>query len=353
MDFVKRNLFWIGMGALALAGGVVLAVWGIPARGANAKGASALKGEASRVSPAAARQDLKNTSYAEREEKKQEVLEDQWKRTLRELEGRDKAIEQKLKDPDDSSRFVDDEDGGTWKRVYAQQMSSLLERMYDSFVEVGASPIVVRSYQNIWPKPEEIRRETKRFWIQYYIVNAIAGLNKEGLRPVVPVFDTFSFVPQPDRLLETTHQTLFKPVPFALQVFCEFRYVPLVMSNLRGAANLNVYVTTMSLDRVGSGRTSRRMGGGMGMGAGGMMPGGSMAFSDPLAGYDPMMDMAVGRPSTMPSRPLSGRPGVLGTRQQEQQAVLPATLVRTLIKGYVADYVGEEQEQSQGQGLVE
>ena len=75
-----------------------------------------------------------------REASKQEVLEDQWERTLRELEKRDTAIEQKLRDPDDSSRFVDDKDGGTWKRAYAREMQDLLARMYDSFVEIGASP---------------------------------------------------------------------------------------------------------------------------------------------------------------------------------------------------------------------
>ena len=349
MDFVKRNVFWIAMGALVVLCGVAFAALALPARANNNKLAASIKSEANTVHSTATRTDLRNPEAVAQQKKKTNALQAQWQQALQVLQDSDKLIERRFDDPNEPGRMVDDGDAGTWKQAYSQQMSGLLEMLSEKFVEIGAQPIVQKDYQNTWPSAAEVKAETKRYWVQHYILSAIAALNREGLKPAVPVFGSFLFSAQPDRLLDASHETLFDVIPFELQLECEFYSAPLVMATLRNMKELNCYVTTVTLDRSSGAASSMQRGGRRGRRA---APSASMpmgGYGDPSAMFDPTGGGALwgGRPGT--GAPSTGR--VAGAATEQEESVLPSTLVRVYLKGYVADYRTEEEQASQPPAL--
>jgi len=348
MDFVKRNAFWIAMGALAFVGGVVFAVVGLPARGKNIAMVASLQSEASKVAKAAARNDLPNPEWSKQAEQIRQQLQAQWERAMEGLKARDAALEQPFRDPLAPTEFVKPTDAGTWKDVYRAKIAALIERVRTAFPVSGSRPVVSKVWADVWPQPEEMKEETKRYWIQHYAIEAIAGLNKPGRKPAVPRFDSFQFAAQPERLLHATHRTMFQVVPFEIRLGCEFQSIPLVMSSLLNVPQVEFYVTSVDLERsqqAGSSRGGGFMGGGTGMPS----PG---ALFDP---GDPMMGGGMGVPFVLPEDQGSMTPRRRGRiprrgpdrgAEVESDYVLPSTLVEVVLRGYVTDYIaGDEQEE--------
>ncbi|MFO7956977.1 MAG: hypothetical protein R6X33_07730 [Candidatus Brocadiia bacterium] len=374
MDLITRNKFWIGVGLLVLVAGVAFGVFFVPVRAGNTRRAAEIRRKAQSVAEYKDKSGIVNQRWIEQAERSVEEWQEEIRQIGRKLETQDSAIEQLFKDPDNPGR-EDALEAGMWKMVYRENIRSLRETGRRAFKVFGDQALVTTEYGDEWPPSEEMRREEKKYWVQKLIVEALAGLNRESGRPVVPVFDSFSFVQEPERLLHPSHNNIFKPVPFEIRLASTFPNVPLVVHALLNS-EANCQITSIQVER--SDRAGERR---------------NVAQAQHLEVEAPEMQepeeprrarrtsapppiapdaQQAGPPAWLTEEMLMGEQGpppeVTGQRQRErepsrqprarrpstrqqraepaEEVELPANLVDVTLKGYVLDYV---EQQTQGQ----
>ena len=245
MEAIKRMKFWIGLGLLVVASGVVLGVWFVPARKKSASFLSDWRSKETKIRAYEGMSDVRGpadvTALKELQQRYQQQLEEA-KELLAEW---DKLLEDYIPDEDGSRRQLD---GAAWKVAYAARVDALEEDAQESFPSAPASIVVQRDFGRAWPTPEEMRQEAKRYWVQFYLLEAISAVNK--VSDVVPTLKVFQLVERPDRLLGADDASMFQPIPFEFQFATEFKNLPMVLHKLL-QCRVPVSVTTLSVKRRG------------------------------------------------------------------------------------------------------
>lgn len=373
MDFITRNKFWIGVGLLVLVAGVAFGVFFVPVRAGNSRRAAEIRRKAESVAEYKGSSRVVNERWIQQAEQSAEQWQQEIQRIRRQLETQDSAIEQMFKDPDNPER-KDSLEAGMWKMVYREHVRELRETARRAFKVFGEDALVTTQYGDEWPPSEEMRREEKKYWVQKLVVDTLSRLNEDRPRPVVPVFDSFSFVQKPERLLHPSHSNTFRPIAFELRLASTFPNVPLVVHALLNS-EANYQITSIQVER--SDRAGERR---------------NVAQAQHLEVEAPEMQepeeprrdrrtpvspptapdaQQDGPPAWLTMEMLMGEqappPEVTGQRQRQREpsrqpsarsrarqrraepegkVELPANLVDVTLKGYVLDYV---EQQTQGQ----
>jgi hypothetical protein len=365
MDFITRNKFWIGVGLLVLVAGVAFGVFFVPVRAGNSRRAAEIRRKAQSVADYKGSSRIVNQQWIQQADQSAEEWQEEIRQIGRELETQDSAIEQLFKDPDNPGRD-DPLEAGMWKMVYREKVRSLRDLGRRAFKVFGDEALVTTEYGDEWPPSDEMRREEKKYWVQEIVVGTLAGLNEGRTRPIVPVFDSFSFIQKPERLLHSSHNDTFRPIAFELRLASTFPNVPLVVHALL-TSEANCQITSIQVersDRAGERRNvaqaeqleieapevveaeqpERRTYQPPAM-AGAQAEEGPPAWltMEMLTGEQAPPPEVTGRRERQPSR----RPAARERRAQPEQKVeLPANLVDITLKGYVLDYV---EQRTQGQ----
>jgi hypothetical protein len=139
---------------------------------------------------------------------------------------------------------------GLWKGVYATRVGQLRSVMQENFLGYGENCLDVASYtQGYVPTETEMQWQEEAYWIQRYVVDALAGLNNvpqespvmtederlsirrqrlEEDRYVVPLLRSVRFAPQPERMLHYSHSESFRPLPIDVTLIMSSRYLNLL-----------------------------------------------------------------------------------------------------------------------------
>ena len=280
-------------------------------------------------------------------------------------------------------------------------MDSLLNSLQKSFLIVGDNPVVAQQYGDEIPDAKEIQTQTRYLHVQQLVIGAIEKLNSPADR-TVPVFNGFTFLSQPERLLSTAHSTEFTPIPFQVRISTDFTNIPRVLHSLlqspvqveitsisiarpdrldRGAPGKKAWAARTELARTAPARWRRPAGprpaqqpspsaGPMGTGGPSaeqlqawqeaaletqrQMMAAATANAGQAAAAAAARAAALGQsygPGAQPSgtqpaaarRPTAARTAKGTEVTEEIKAQLPKTLVDVTIRGYVADYKPQQQ----------
>jgi len=243
MEFVRRMKFWIGLGILVLAGGVVLGVWFVPTWRANAASMSEWEQTVGDVQ-GLDELTLHNQADVKSAQDLTQALQKQLEEAEKALQAKTAILRQYLPDPETGGPGKPLE-AGIWKVVYEQNMDDLEQRVSESFLTVGGSIIFRQYWGESWPTQEEMRDEAKLYWLQRYLLEALTSANED--RMVVPTLSSFNLFASPDRLLNPSHGRLFWPVGFQMVITTELESVPMVLQKLL-EARVGVVVTTLYVD---------------------------------------------------------------------------------------------------------
>jgi hypothetical protein len=247
MDFVKRMKFWIGVGLLVLVSGVVFGVWFLPARARSGRGAASWREKVQGVESMATPQGLEqlhSEADVQSAEQVKEQLEQQLSRAKEMVAEQDRLLEDHIPDPDTGECVT--REGGAWKLIYGKQMENLEADIRKSFVVAPTGLVRAKSYGDAWPGEEEMKTESKNYWVQRYVLEALAAANSK--RMVVPILNGFRLVDKPDRLLHPTHATMYQLHPFEIQIATEFPSIPFVLEQLL-KCKVGVAVTGLDVER--------------------------------------------------------------------------------------------------------
>jgi hypothetical protein len=243
MEFVRRMKFWIGLGILVLAGGVVLGVWFVPTWRANAASMSNWEETVGDVQ-GLDEMTLHNGHDVKSAQDLTQALQKQLEEAEKALQAKTAILRQYLPDPDTGGPGKPLE-GGLWKDAYERNMDDLEQGVRESFLTVGGDIILRQYWGEGWPTQEEMRDEAKLYWLQRYLLEALASANED--RMVVPTLSGFSLFASLDRLLNPSHGQLFRPVGFQMVITTELESVPMVLQKLL-EAKVGVVVTTLYVD---------------------------------------------------------------------------------------------------------
>ncbi len=226
MDFIVRMKFWVAVGALVLISGVVFGVWFVPAGRKNHAQMAAWKQKADNVASFAQKERIPGAQDVQNLGDLAAAYKSDLAAITEGLAKEDALLEQ---------HFVDAETGdelspGTWKVVYGEKMDALEEEIHKSFLSTPDQPILRKFYGTEWPDQQEMRQEEKQYWVQKYIMEALAASNK--VRMVVPVFSQLQLVDRPERLLHPSEGQLFEPRAFQIEIATDYKSLPLVLSKL-------------------------------------------------------------------------------------------------------------------------
>jgi len=247
VDFLVRNKFWLALGVLVLAAAVAFGAVFIPARSRNASRISDMKEKAAAVAEYASTGKVVNELWIAQEEELARNWQGEVEATREYLRERDSIIEQYFRAPDEPER-EDLLESGTWKLVYKANIGKLREYVTKTFPVVGRRPVVEKEYGDIWLEPEDMRVEEKKYWIQKYAIEAIGALNEVEGKEIVPIYGAFEFLTQPERLLDGSHGTVFKPIPFRMVLSTSFSNVGRVQAALR-RSKIAVEITGLEIER--------------------------------------------------------------------------------------------------------
>ncbi len=244
MEFIMRMKFWIALGLLVLVSGVVLGVWFVPARGKSSSLMEDWQRKAGEVHTLAQQQRAPNQEAISQARGLKDDYERDLQQVMQKLQERDQLLERYMPDPADNSEKA--VEPGKWKGIYDEQMTALEEDIRKSFAVASQGLVVRTHYGDDWPPVEEMRREAKRYWMQRYLLQALAEANDE--RMAVPVLSSFTFLERPERLLHPSHGELFRPWAFELVIATEFQDLPLVLEKLL-QCEVGVSITSVQMDR--------------------------------------------------------------------------------------------------------
>ena len=254
-ELLQRNKFFIGVAVLVLVG--ILAVIGLflPARAANGETAKDLGAKSQSLATYAAKPELASKASVEEATKLTATYQGALDELRGELAKQAAPLDEPLREKG-APATTGQLDGSTWKLVYAQDVKDLADSLGKSFLVVGANPIVAQSYGDEIPPAPEIATQTRYLLVQKYAIAALAGLNDQPNAPIVPVFNGFSFLSAPERLLSPIHGQDFTPIPFEIRVSANFGNIPRVLFALLKSP-VKFELTSISvarpdrLDRVG------------------------------------------------------------------------------------------------------
>jgi hypothetical protein len=334
-----RNKFWLGMAAIGLAALLLFLLGALPVMRKNDKELATLQERAEALEKIS-EGPVKNQQWIEEEEERREAYQQQLQIVRQELADRDALIERHFRDPDNPETEPPLE-GARWKQVYRMLIDRLHEQLEGSVTAVAREdPLEVAQFGPVWPRPEEMRRHEKRYWVQKAVVDVIDKVNTG--QKVVPVFESFRFRKRPERFMHRSHRTNFNCLSFALRVRMEFEDVPLLLHSLF-ASEYGFEVTSVALDRTGgvggrrAGPSPAPAGAGfeaMGRGGGG---GGFEAMGPPGGGgggFEAMGPPGGGRGG---GRAAARRRRTAGPASGTGEA-LSDTLLNVVVSGYVPDY---------------
>ncbi len=388
IDFVVKKAFWIGMGLVVVAGGLLFMFVGRPAMAENNERHSNLNSRASKLQSYAQSEYIKNESWVDRAKRLQDRYKQEEEQVTNYLVQRDnQQLEKRFEDPDNPQSELGRTD---WKMVYQDKMEQLRERLRKNVLLVNPQQALIQEQFDVSvPTRLQIRYAEKRFWIQQAIVDCLTKLN--AARPVIPRFEYFQFTEMPRRLMSQAHTEDFKPRAFEINVRCEFDNVPrLIHELLKHPIGLEVTeVLTMRGQRGGQqgygsgsgeggsrgygGEYEGQRGGGYGEGYGGEYGGGYGGQYGPMYGGGPSGGgmYGGGMPGEMYGEGMGGMygggmyggmggrygggmyGGELSDRQREEMErqrkirALPQTLVNVTVRGYVPDYLQPEEKERQ------
>ncbi len=270
MNMLKRNKIWVAFGVLVLVGSVALGFMAFRQSSANKRAREKLQNQKEDLERYVSGEAVPGGQWIERAED----LREQWQaelNTVRQfLLQRDKLIETYFTAPNEGITEGPLE-GGMWKRVYERKRTELTERLDRVFPVSGGNPLIFQSYGTEWPESEEMREQEKRYWIQYYLVDALASLNQRWIeeraaatpmgglaaqpgvdKAVVMTFEMFDFGTEPEQLIDPSHDDLFEPIPFSLTVGTTFPDVPVVVGALL-SSEINMEITGLRVQRAVAG----------------------------------------------------------------------------------------------------
>lgn len=283
MNMLKRNKIWVAFGVLVLVGSVALGFMAFRQSSANKRAREELQNQKEDLERYVSGEAVPGEQWIERAED----LREQWEAELNTVEQfllqRDKLIETYFTAPNEGITEGPLE-GGMWKRVYERKRTELTERLDRVFPVSGGNPLIFQSYGTEWPESEEMREQEKRYWIQYYLVDALASLNQrwieeraaatpmDGLaaepsvdKAVVMTFEMFDFGTEPEQLVDPSHDDLFEPIPFSLTVGTTFPDVPVVVGALL-SSEISMEITGLRVQRAVTGERRTESGQREGMG---------------------------------------------------------------------------------------
>ena len=249
VEVLQRNKFLIGVGVLVVAGiGAGIGLF-VPMHRANAQSATDLKGKATSLVTYAAKQDLAPKAAVAEAGKLKEAYQGDLDDLRKQLEGKAQPLNEPLREAN-AAADTGQLDGSTWKLVYKQDVDGLLDSLTKSFLVVGANPVVAQSYGDDIPSPDEVATQTRYLLVQKYAVESMAGLNTPPTSYVVPVFNGFSFLSAPERLLSPIHGQDFVPIPFEMHVSTDFGNIPRVLCALLSSP-VQFEITSIAVERPG------------------------------------------------------------------------------------------------------
>ncbi len=231
MNFLRRNRFWVALALLLIVSGLAFGAYA-KMRAANTERADEIAGRQKELAKYAEGGQIVSEEWIDQARKRQGVWKEEIKQTRQLLMSQDDLVEQYFRDPD-HPESREPLDSGIWKLVYQEKMHALTQKVQSSFPVVGKAPLIKKEYGQEWLEEEIMRAGEKQFWIQKYLVDALAALNEKQGEPVVEVFGGFQFLQQPERLLHPAHQRLFRPIPFRVRIATTFPDVPRVIHALR------------------------------------------------------------------------------------------------------------------------
>jgi hypothetical protein len=323
MDVLKRLKFWIGLGLLVVASGVVLGVWFLPARKENSQLAEKWDQEATAVQGMIAKDVAPRGQAQVYEERAKEVAAAR-ERLLGTLTRSDVDISAPIPDPE-TGVAQEGLESGIWKLVYEKAMRALDRDVKRMFVEVKPARLVrMKEFPGIWPTAQEVTTETRSYWIQRYILEALGSVNGDQL--TAPCLSEFEFTSEPERLLAPSDADAYLPQGFRCVLEAEFTSIPFIIDQLMDCP-IPISITTLEvqrpedvLEKIARSGVVREKALVEGDVVGGRPAGGAMPFGGPPAGVGgppagvggpggpPPGFMPTGMPRGMPTGMARGRP---------------------------------------------
>ncbi|NLW49454.1 MAG: hypothetical protein GXY85_01240 [Candidatus Brocadiaceae bacterium] len=374
MDMIRRMKFWIALGLLVVVSGVVLGVWYRDARETSAREASDFQSKVQRAKSFSTKSDIRSPLDVQAVAEAQKQYEEQLRMANELLAEKGKLLEQHIPDRNGEIRPVAAHE---WKDVYDYQMRRLEEDVQANFPIAPQTVVVSATLGDDYPTPDIRRAETKRYWVQRYLLQAMIKVNRDS--DVIPTLKSFTFGGRPDRLLSADDATMFQPIAFEFEFAIEYRNLPMVIGKLL-ECEVPVAVTTVSMKRrsevsLGAKRqegttgevltgsaVSALIGSRSGPGARGAATyapvGGTF---DAMGGFIPLDDGPIfieerGRrgpgagASTRSGRPQRAAAAAASTtavrreRRPPEEVEAGRLLVDVVLKGYVRDYVAQTEE---------
>ncbi len=257
VELVERNKFLIGVAVLVLAGvGTIVGLF-LPLHRANGESVSGLEAKAQSLSSYVQKADMPSHEDVTEAQNLTKTYQTDLEDVRAYLAKQDEPLEQPLTDQGGKPAT----DGSVWKLDYSLAVDNLLNKVGKDFLVVADNPVVAEQYGDEIPDAKEMATQTRYLRVQQEAIDAIAGLNKPPAGDVVPIFNGFSFLSQPERLLSSAHSTEFTPIPFEVKLSTEFTNIPLVIHALLSSkVTFELTSITISrpdqLDRGGSTRTA-------------------------------------------------------------------------------------------------
>jgi hypothetical protein len=243
VELLQRNKFLIGVAVLVLAGLAGIIGLYLPIHKANAASVSGLETKANSLDKYS-----KSQVYSESAVQEAQKLTQDYQAGLEKVSAylakQSEPLEAPLTGPDNQPAT----DGSTWKLDYGLAVEHLMDTVQKSFLVVADNPIVAKQYATEIPDAQEMANQTRYLRVQQYAVDAIAGLNNPPNSHVVPVFNGFSFLAAPERLLSPAHGKEFTPIPFEVRISIEFTDIPRVLYALL-RSQVQFDITSVSIDR--------------------------------------------------------------------------------------------------------
>jgi len=368
--------FWIVIGLLLLISGVGFGVWFVPLKKEAGSQVAAWEQKARTAKQLADKaEQLHGRADIEEAGKLKAAYHEQLKDVMGALEEKGKLLQRFIPDPETGQELQ--HEGGVWKVIYEQQMNALEQEVRKSFAVAPPSFVLRQSWPSgRWPSEDEMKEGAKMYWLQkYLLLEALADTNRA--RMIVPVFDSFKLLARPERLLMSTHGTLFQPQGFEIQVRTEFKNIPFLLVQLL-KCKVPLALTSLAIERGAGGasvvaegtlvRKAAARTGGPSLGpsgpstagpgpAPGVGPGKGRPTWIPVEGppveafaggphgpaeaeevYAPATAGAQPPPSVrVPGVPTAPKPLVLGQPATGAEA-LPREIVNVTVRGYVLEY---------------
>jgi len=243
MEEIKRLKFWIALGLLVLASGVVLGVWFVPARKESVSCLSDWQTKLAKVKSYQDKKEKLGRPDVSAAQELQQKYAQQLEEAKQILAQQDKLLEDYIPDLDGTRKPLDP---GTWKEIYKAQMDALEDDVQTSFPSAPSSVVSQTDFGFRWPTPEEMREEAKRYWVQRYLLEAICEVNRVSV--VIPALKSFNLVNRPDRLLTTDDATMFTPIAFEFAFSTEFESLPMILHKLL-QCKVGLNITTVDVKR--------------------------------------------------------------------------------------------------------